>query len=60
MTLQQRTEARIALQPLLGKAAALRIRHAAPPDAAARRVAAAAAEVVSVLEKHISQLQDAE
>ena len=35
---------------------ALRIRHAASPEAANQRVTAAAAEVVAVLEKHLSTL----
>ena len=35
---------------------ALRIRHAASPEAANQRVTAAAAEVVAVIEKHLSTL----
>ena len=64
MNLQQRTEARLALQSLLDKANAARIKHAAAyhvnGDSADKAIATAAAEVVAALEKHISQLQDVE
>ena len=56
MTHHEATEARLALQPLLSKAAALQIKHAASPEAADQRVAAATAEVVAILEKHLSTL----
>ena len=56
MTRHEAAEARLALQPLLSKAAALRIKHAASPEAADQHVAAAAAEVVAVIEKHLSTL----
>ena len=55
MTRHEAAEARLALQPLLSKAAALRIRSASP-EAANQRVTAAAAEVVAVIEKHLSTL----
>jgi hypothetical protein len=64
MTLQQRTEARLALQSLLDKANATRVKHAAAyhvnGDPADKAIATAAEEVAAVLEKHISQLQDVE
>ena len=37
---------------------ALRIRHAASPEAANQRVTAATAEVVAVIEKHLSTLSN--
>ena len=37
---------------------ALRIRHAASPEAADQRVTPAAAEVVAILEKHLSTLSN--
>ena len=58
MTRHEATIARLALQPLLDKANALRIKHAASSEAADQRVAAAAAEVVAVLEKHLSTLSN--
>ena len=58
MTHHEATEARLALQPLLDKANALRIRSAASPEAANQRVTAAAAEVVAVIEKHLSTLSN--
>ena len=58
MTHHEATEARLALQPLLSKAAALQIKHAASPEAADQRVTAATAEVVAVIEKHLSTLSN--
>ena len=58
MTHHEATEARLALQPLLSKAAALRIKHAASPEAADQHVSAAANEVAAVLEKHLSTLSN--
>ena len=58
MTRHEALTARLALQPLLSKATALRTRSAASPEAANQRVTAAAAEVVAVLEKHLSTLSN--
>ena len=58
MTRHEAAEARLALQPLLDKANALRIKHAASSEAADQRVAAAATEVVAVIEKHLSTLSN--
>ena len=58
MTRHEATVARLALQPLLDKATALRARSVASPEAADQRVATAAAEVVAVLEKHLSTLSN--
>ena len=58
MTRHEAATARLALQPLLDKATALRIRHAASPEAADQHVADAATEVVAVLEKHLSTLSN--
>jgi hypothetical protein len=64
VTLQQRTEARLALQSLLDKANAARIKHAAAyhvtGESTDKAIATAAEEVVAVLDRHISQLQDVE
>lgn len=58
MTRHEALTARLALQHLLDKATALRIRSAASSEAADQHVAAAAAEVVAVLEKHLSTLSN--
>jgi hypothetical protein len=64
VTPQQRTEARLALQSLLDKANAARIKHAAAyhvtGDPGDKAIATAAEEVVAVLEKHLSQLSENE
>lgn len=57
MTHHEATEARLALQPLLDKATALRIRSASS-EAADQHVAAAANEVAAVIEKHLSTLSN--